>query len=147
MKVINKWSFFSLLVIILAFECGCDTQSRGFALPQGDMANGKDAFSELGCNHCHSVGGIAWISNPENILVPLGGEVQSIKSYGELVTSIINPSHKISFKYRDEMTTATGESKMRNYNEVMTVQNLVDLVTFLQDEYDVVAPSAPYYEY
>ncbi len=147
MKAINKWMCFSLLGFMLVFEYGCDSQSRGFALPQGDIANGKEAFFELGCNHCHSAGDIAWISNPDNIRIPLGGEVPSIKTYGELVTSVINPSHKISFKYREGMTTASGESRMRNYNEVMTVQNLVDLVTFLQDEYDVIPPPTPYHVY
>jgi hypothetical protein len=33
---------------------------------------------------------------------------------------------------------------MRRYNEVMTVQQLVDIVSYLQTEYDVVVPSNPY---
>lgn len=145
MNFLIKWIFVSFLAFILLFEYGCDIQSRGFALPQGDKENGKEAFFELGCNHCHSAGEIPWISTPENIRVPLGGQVQSIKTYGELVTSIINPSHKISQQFGDQMTTESGVSKMRMYNEVMTVQNLVDIVTFLQDEYDVKPPPAPYY--
>lgn len=37
-----------------------------------------------------------------------------------------------------------GESRMPVYNEVMTVQELVDIVTFLQEHYEVVAPQVRY---
>jgi len=145
MNTIIKWTFLSVFAFVLVLEYGCNPQARGFALPQGDVEKGKVAFFDLGCNHCHSAGDIEWIGNPENIRVALGGEVQTIKSYGELVTSIINPSHKVAPRYKESMTTETGDSKMWIYNEVMTVQNLVDIVTFLQAEYDVVPPPAPYY--
>ena len=149
MKLFIGWTLFLGLVMVLVFETGCDSQARGFALPQGDISDGKLAFFELGCNHCHSAGDIQWIgrSDGEEIHVKLGGKVHSIKSYGELVTSVINPSHKIKYKHKGNMTTEAGESKMRLYNEVMTVQNLVDIVTFLQDEYDVKPPPTPYYNY
>ena len=120
-----------LIGLGLAFAAfsSCNMESRGFALPQGDIDKGKETFFELGCNHCHSAGDIEWSGNPDDINVALGGEVSSKKTYGELVTSIINPSHKIAHKYRDEGMTEQGASKMRIYNEVMTVQNLVDIGT------------------
>ena len=48
----------------------------------------------------------------------------------------------------DEYTTEEGESLMRNYNEVMTVQQLVDLVTYLKSEYELQPyPETRYYPY
>lgn len=139
----------SMLLLGLAFGIlySCNSESWGFALPQGDIEKGKETFFELGCNHCHSAGDIQWIKSPENINIRLGGEVSSKKTYGELVTSIINPSHKIAYGLKEDGANDDGTSRMRNYNEVMTVQNLVDLVTFLQDEYEVNPPPAPYYVY
>lgn len=78
----------------------------------------------------------------------LGGEVTAMKTYGQLVTSVINPSHRISGqRLTDEMlvrTDGTSRMEMYRYNEIMTVQELVDLVTFLQSEYKLVAPDNPY---
>jgi hypothetical protein len=36
--------------------------------------------------------------------------------------------------------TETGESTMRNYNDVMSVQELIDLVEFLQSKYEIWVP-------
>ena len=135
------------LALALILQYSCNPQSKGFALPQGDIENGKIAFVELLCNHCHSAGEIEFIGVPEEINLPLGGPVRNIKTYGELVTSIINPSHKVAPGFKDMIDTTTGESKMWKYNEVMDVQQLVDIVTFLQDEYEIAPPPAPYYTY
>jgi sulfur-oxidizing protein SoxX len=54
-----------------------------------------------------------------------------------LVTSIINPLHKIAKGYELDSITESGMSKMRNYNDIMTVTELVDLVTYLQPHYKV----------
>jgi hypothetical protein len=40
-----------------------------------------------------------------------------------------------------------GESKMPVYNGYMTVQELIDIVTFLQPHYDVVVPRVEYRVY
>jgi cytochrome c2 len=128
-----KWVLgFSLLLLF-----SCAQESRGFVLPEGDVESGKSAFVLMSCNQCHSVGDIEWkgVSSENTIHVPLGGEVSKLKSYGELVASIINPSHKIDRKYLNEPYASQGESKMLNFNDFMTVQDLVDLVTFLQGEY------------
>jgi len=60
------------------------------------------------------------------------------------VTSIINPSHKLARGYPIEQVTNNGQSKMPNYNGYMTVQELIDIVSFLQPHYDVYVPQ---YEY
>ena len=64
--------------------------------------------------------------------IALGGEVTRIQTYGELVTSIINPSHRLAEGYPVDTVSVDGKSRMRNYNDVMTVTELTDLVMFLQ---------------
>ena len=82
-------------------------------------------------------------------MVVLGGLTPNVKTYGDLVTSIINPSHRFALGYSDEETKTDGKSKMRLYNDQMTITQLIDLVAFLQSRYEVEAyqptPYAPYY--
>lgn len=144
-----KLSNYLLVFILLSgglLMSSCNEQERGFALPAGDIGEGKATFQRLACNECHSISDIGWKGGSDSLNIHLGGETSMQRSYGELVTSVINPSHKIARRYK-QATTEGGLSKMKNYNEVMTVQELVDLVTFLQSEYEVSIPSAHYYPY
>ncbi|MGB5326414.1 MAG: hypothetical protein WBN40_13465 [Pseudomonadales bacterium] len=63
--------------------------------------------------------------------------MRNIKTYGELVTAIVNPSHKILQSFAPQHKGADGGSAMRNYNDVMTVTQLIDLVSFLQTQYQL----------
>ncbi len=74
--------------------------------------------------------------------VSLGGDVARISTYGELVTSIINPSHKLAGGYLPAVISTNGESKMTNDNDAMTVQQLIDLVAFLQSR-SALKPQVP----
>ncbi len=50
---------------------------------------------------------------------------------GYLVTSIINLSHKPARGLNEEqIITSTGEFRMPMYSEIMTVEQLIDLVAF-----------------
>lgn len=125
---------------VLLTGCGAGPQSgKGFTLPEGDAAAGADTFVNLQCNSCHHIIGNDDITHPDDaeISVALGGKVLRIETYGQLVTSIINPSHRLAAGYLEESIAENGESKMRNYNSLMTVQELIDLVTFLQDQYEL----------
>jgi len=134
----------------LVFAVSCNTQSRGCVLPPGDAENGKRLFTGLNCDDCHSIADIPWKGSKDANAphVALGGTVSEMKAYGELVTSVINPSHKISKTYREEAgaTLPGGRSRMEqyNYNEVMSVEELIDIVAFLQSEYRLVMPDNPY---
>jgi hypothetical protein len=103
----------------------------------------------LACNDCHSIVGRSDLrADWPSMNVPLGGPTARIRTYSELVTSIINPSHHIPKAYQHEPFSADGASRMRNYNQVMTVQQLTDLVTFLESQYDLVPyPLTPYQQY
>ena len=125
---------------------GCSQESDGFALPEGDITAGKQTFVSLGCNGCHSVADIEHTPIPAQIErlgqevsatvnVPLGGQTTRYRTQGELVASVINPNHKMSRRY--DRSAATTTSPMVSANEVMTVQQLIDLVAFLQQEYEI----------
>ncbi|PCJ48450.1 MAG: cytochrome C [Gammaproteobacteria bacterium] len=132
-----------LIVLLVTALVGCESgpnTGEGFSLPEGDAANGKVTFVELGCNTCHSISDVEQLPSDQKGFprVKLGGHVQNIKTYGELVTSIINPSHKVLRRYNEGIVKSEDDSsKMQLYNDVMTVTQLIDLVTFLEDNYDV----------
>ena len=121
---------------------GCDTGPKGavgFTLPDGDVAAGKANYIAFQCHACHATDSVPQLegSGPTAISVPLGGETTRIKSYGELVTSIINPSHKITRRTSPDMADASGESKMVSFNDFMTVTQMIDLVAFVQSNYSL----------
>ena len=131
-----------LVILVSILLAACDPQSRGFSLPPGDIDRGRATFVELGCPQCHRVVGDdqLGLENPDaQMQVDLGGRVTRVNTYGDLVTSVINPSHRISTK-GPNTNDAEGNSSMRVYNDVMTVAQLVDLVTFLQENYEIYIP-------
>ena len=136
-----------LVAAVVLSVVGCDLEKspRGFRLPDGNVDKGREAFVSLQCNSCHTVSGETFPS-PTSFNIPLGVETARIRTYGELVTSIINPSHVISSRYREELRQAT-QSPMTNFNETMTVAQMIDLVAFLQSRYKLIYPyqRSPYY--
>lgn len=137
--------FVSALVLLSVAACQVDRRSpSGFRLPQGDPARGQAAFLELRCNGCHRVEGLALPPPAIDPPVPvvLGGEVPHAKTDGDLVTSIINPSHKLAAGYAKELIAKGDRSRMPDYSELMTVRQMVDLVAFLQSRYTVVRPGS-----
>lgn len=150
------WPAGMILVLWIGAGVGCtpDPHSgKGFTLPEGDAQRGKETFVALQCNACHDVKGvddIPVIDSGEEKRVTLGGEKSYVVTYGDLVTSIINPSHRFALGYpKDDVADEQGESKMRRYNDEMTVSQLIDLVTFLEQHYEVAfhepTPYVPYY--
>ena len=137
----------TLVVALGLSACEADRMSeKGFSLPEGNALAGREAFVYMHCHECHTVTGEEFPALPlaDPPFVELGGKVTRVKTYGELVTSIINPSHKLAKGYPVEMVTNNNESKMPVYNGYMTVQELIDIVAFLQPHYDVFVPQ---YEY
>lgn len=139
----------SLLALLLGcLFCSCqDTgpqSPRGFALPEGDVERGREAFVDLKCHSCHEVEGLEE-ELPRPVARPLtevklGGLAMREPTDGELVTSIINPSHAMYPAGEEERITSGEESRMANYNEVITAQQLIDLVAFLHDRYETARP-------
>ncbi len=137
-------------ITLIALIAGCTPEPRssiGFRLPEGNIERGLEAFTKLNCRGCHSLIGEPESKLTDSDLVLLGGEVTRVRTYGELVTSIINPSHKIAAHTPESAKLNSGSSMMEfaYLNEVMTINELIDLVSFLQSKYEVVPPElSPY---
>lgn len=142
----------ALLLLLggLTAVTACDHEARmsekGFRLPDGDAVAGREAFLYMQCHQCHMLKGeqLPAIPGQDPPYVTLGGDVTQVKTYGELVTSIINPTHKLAKGYAKDLISEDGVSKMYVYNRHMTVQELIDIVMFLQPYYEVVIPEFRY---
>lgn len=127
-------------LIGVLFLTACDTGPKGsvgFTLPDGNVEQGKANYIALKCNSCHVNDQVPQLDTggPIAISVRLGGEATRIKTYGELVTSVINPSHRVSRRNSLDLVDESGSSRMVNLNDVMTVTQLIDLVAFVQSSY------------
>ena len=132
----------AVAVLMIAVLTGCDRGAkspRGFRLPEGDVEQGRQAFLALQCQSCHKVEGVE-LPPPSSFNLTLGGETVRVRTYGELVTSIINPSHVLSEQYRKELEEAKL-SPMPEFNHVMTVEQMIDIVAFLQPRYRLTEPA------
>lgn len=150
-------SIMLILAMIVVLTAGCEdrrTSGQGLYLPQGDVPAGRQAFVDLQCHRCHTVAGeelpaMKYVTPV--IDYRLGGEVVQAHSYGELVTSIINPTHVVSEKYQRELRQIAEKnaliSPMPEINDNMTVSQLIDLVAFLDSRYQEVIPSYAGYPY
>ncbi|MGK0374840.1 MAG: hypothetical protein ACJA2E_001312 [Arenicella sp.] len=146
-----------LLALLLLAACSQEqVANRGFSLPPGIAENGRELFTEYRCNSCHTLAGAEFnddewrLTENGGIAVQLGGETSKVQTYGDLVTSIINPSHRLAKGYPLDQISDNGNSKMEYYNQVMTVEELIDLVTFLKSKYKFKSYSEtayPYYIY
>ncbi|HTP35334.1 MAG TPA: cytochrome c [Candidatus Acidoferrales bacterium] len=131
----NRW----LLLAWVAASVACSTArnpSRGFRLAEnGDTDRGKAAFVEFGCANCHDVRG-ANLPNPPAQPVVLGGPVVAQPSDGYLVTAIINPAYHAAH-YAAPNAMQGGHPRMPDYTSRMTVQQLTDIVAYLQSRYSL----------
>ena len=139
-----KYLLLCVFAFVTAGLISCDLgpdSPRGFSLPDGNIEEGKLAFLKYQCLACHRIDGLeppaGLMANPD-ILVRLGGKSIKVKTYADLLTSIINPSHKFARGYKLDTIQDDGISKMNNYNDVMTVTELVNVVTFLQSNYELI---------
>lgn len=131
-----------LIISALLLLVGCSqapTDPRGFSLPLGSVEKGEEVFTWYRCMSCHQLEGFDDTVFEAEIAqkVLLGGERTRVKTYAELLTAVINPSHKLTEGYIKDNVSDNGRSKMEVYNDVMTVTELVDLVAFLQPHYKV----------
>lgn len=148
----KRFSVLTLLLGLVVAMGGCDEDrtmsERGFRLPDGNETAGRETFLYMHCNQCHTIEGEELPAIPGfEPFVELGGKVTRVKTYGELVTAIINPSHKLADGYAEDLVSENGKSKMYVYNGFMTVQELTDIVMYLQPHYDVIPPEFQYRVY
>ena len=106
-------------------------------MPVGDAIAGQEAFVYMQCHQCHTISGLNLPSLPHRDppYVQLGSATSAMKGPGDLTTAIINPSHKLASGYAEDAVSDDGESRMYVYNRHMSVQELVDIVAFLESSY------------
>src|SRR6478672_1622991 len=94
-------SVVGILLALTSCEDRAAKLGKGFRLPEGNVERGQAAFVAMDCNRCHTVAGIALPKPqlPSKISYELGGEVRRVKTYGELVTAIIQPQHVVAPDY------------------------------------------------
>lgn len=104
-------------------------------LQHGSAARGEAAFRDLWCHSCHVVRGHETVfpspTAQPPVPVALGDEPRR-RTRMDRITSIVNPSHRIDPAYQRELVASGKMSRMGDYNETMTLQQLSDLVAFLE---------------
>lgn len=114
------------------------TQFR-FPINWGNIDRGRAAFVELQCHRCHSVNGVDLpeYEGDSPLKLELGGEVIYAKTYADLVTSIMNPSHAVSEKYLETLPPEKRRQarSIMPMNDNMSVGQLIDIVTFINSRY------------
>jgi len=107
--------------------------------PEGSAIAGQTLFIDKGCYQCHHAGDVELPVGEfsELLIIPLGTSEHAAWSRDDHARAIMNPDHTISEEYRKAMTIL-GErlkaesSPMPNYADLLTVGDLVHLVTFLE---------------
>lgn len=102
-----------------------------FSWPAGDVERGRSIFAKYECFSCHEVRG-------ERFPVPgdassVGPQLSSMGSAHEVlyfVEAIVNPNAVV--ERGKGYDAADGSSKMPSFNDTLTVQELVDLATYLK---------------
>ena len=140
--------FIGLVFLTTSVACQSGRHSNfGFRLPPGgDAERGKTAFVAHQCHTCHQVSGVDLPKPTAQPSVPvvLGGSVIAPKADGYLVTSIVYPSYQL-VGYPKEQVAEDGQSRMPAHGG-LTVQELTDIVEFLQAHYEV-RDTQPYFHY
>lgn len=99
-----------------------------FTLPQGDPANGRAVFTKFACYACHRVAGQAFPDPGPQALGPELTHMGVMHPPEFFAESVLNPDAVIA---EDRFKAQSGRSMMRNFNTLMTVQELIDLSAYL----------------
>lgn len=142
-------------LIVAGMLSACDENPRsvkGFVLPQGDIERGQAVFASVGCRECHVVANLDLpaLEQPPLLNIALGGKVAKVKSYGDLLTSIVNPNHEIASDYfwsLDSEERKNAQTAMPDFNHALTVTQLIDLTAFLHSRYELLGSEYRGYRY
>lgn len=133
----QAWFFITFIVTVTSAQAIGAAEKRAqapemhhpkgwqFTIPKGDSEKGRAIFEKYACFVCHEVRGEQFPpgskSGPE---LSQMGPLHPLEYFTE---SVINPSALAAKKHRGP----DGKSLMPDYNERMTVQELIDLSTYL----------------
>lgn len=98
-----------------------------FTMPRGDPVKGRAAFDKFSCYSCHEVRGEKFAAPAGEAVGPELSQMGPMHPLEYFTESTINPNVVGAKKYRGP----DGKSKMPTFNEDMTVQELIDLSSYL----------------
>jgi Cu/Ag efflux protein CusF len=99
-----------------------------FTMPKGDPVKGREAFEKFACYVCHEVRGEKFPAGaPGGVLGPELSQMGPLHPLEFFTESIVNPSAHAPKKYRGP----DGKSTMPAVNDRMTVQELIDLSSYI----------------
>jgi Cu/Ag efflux protein CusF len=99
-----------------------------FTMPKGDATKGREVFEKFGCYVCHEIRGEKFpAAAPGSTLGPELSQMGPLHPLEYFTESVINPSAHAAKRHRGP----DGKSTMPTHNERMTVQELIDLSTYL----------------
>jgi mono/diheme cytochrome c family protein len=110
-------------------------QNWRFALPAGNAAAGEQVFAKMECYSCHTVAGKRF-GDPTQKPGGIGPDLTAAharlpREY--LAESVVNFERYIAHgRHRKRFVAADGTSRMGDYNDLLTVRDLLDLVEFLR---------------
>ena len=96
-----------------------------FTMPKGDPAKGREVFEKYVCYVCHEVRGENF--PPGSKAGPELTQMGPLHPLEYFTESVVNPSAHAAKKHRGP----DGKSTMPVYNERMSVQELIDLSTYM----------------
>jgi mono/diheme cytochrome c family protein len=102
-----------------------------FALPAGDPKEGRRVFEKLECFACHEVKGEGFAAGLKQA-GDVGPELTGMGAHhppGYLAEAVVNPNAVIVIG--PGYTGPDGLSRMPEYNDLLTVRQLIDLVAYL----------------
>lgn len=127
-----------LVVLTLRAQDGIETTP---VIPIGDGGKGRTLFEEKLCSRCHTVEGAKFPDSdlPAIDFIPLASNNNRGWNRDFYAAQIMNPQHLISPEHQKVMVRIgdrLGEvtSPMLNFNKNLTVQELIDIVTFLEEK-------------
>jgi L-cysteine S-thiosulfotransferase len=110
------------------------TSDWKFTLPQGDPIAGRKVFVEVECYKCHEVTGEKFpnVAEGDKGVGPELSQMAGMHPLEFFAESIINANAVIDSGAKERgYIGEDGKSKMPDYNNVLTVKQVVDLASYL----------------
>jgi L-cysteine S-thiosulfotransferase len=131
-----------LLFTLTLYLIGCNRlpdSSKGFSLPQGNALAGVKIFLKYQCLACHCIEKFHYKTVNKKLETPmhLGVTSTRVMTYADLITSIINPHTRCHLTIHCCRLKQAAYQKMIVFNDVMTVNELVNLAKFLEPRYKI----------
>ena len=105
-----------------------------FTLPQGDPVEGRKVFIAMECYKCHEIEGenFSRVAEAERGVGPELSQMAGMHPVEFFAESIIYSNAVIDEEDREKgYLGEDGRSKMPDYNDVLTVKQVADLVAYL----------------